>query len=125
MATRSAAKAHRQSLKRRLRNRSIKSQTKTYVKKAEEAIAGYAGTVAAGGGDPEAVRLAVRKALSALDRAATKGVLHPNNAARSKSRLVLKYNAAMAVMQAVSAPSEPAISEEEAPKRRTRRKKSE
>ena len=91
MATRSAAKAHRQSLKRRLRNRIVRSATKTIVKNAEAAIAA---------GDPEAARLAVRAALSKLDRAAKKGVVHANAAARRKSRLLLKYNAAVAAIQA-------------------------
>ncbi len=101
MATRSAAKAHRQSLKRRLRNRMVRSATRTIVKKAEAAIAA---------GDPEAARQAVRAALSHLDRAAKKGVIHANAAARRKSRLVLKYNAAVAALQAQPA-------EAEAPKR--------
>ncbi len=90
MATRSAAKAHRQSVKRRIRNRGIKSATKTAVKNAGLAIAG---------GEVESARLAVRSALVALDKAAAKGVIHPNNAARRKSRLLLKYNAAIAALQ--------------------------
>ena len=90
MATRSATKAHRQSLKRRIHNRAIKSSTKTAIKNA--------GTVIAGG-EMESARLAVRSALVALDRAAAKGVIHPNNAARRKSRLLLKYNAAVAALQ--------------------------
>ncbi len=91
MATRSAEKAHRQSLQHRLRNRMVRSATRTIVKKAETAIAA---------GDPEAARLAVRAALSNLDRANKKGVIHANAAARRKSRLVLKYNAAVAAVQA-------------------------
>lgn len=90
MATRSAAKAHRQSLKRHLRNRVVRSTTKTFVTKAEVAIAA---------GDPETAREAVRTAFSNLDRAAKKGVIHANAAARRKSRLVLKYNAAVAALQ--------------------------
>ena len=91
MATRSAEKAHRQSLKRRIRNRAVKSATKTAVKQAGEAIVS---------GDPEAARTVVRGALIALDRAAQKGIIHPNNAARRKSRLLLRYNAAIAALQA-------------------------
>jgi len=90
VATRSAAKAHRQSLKRRLRNRAVKSYTKTILKKAEAAIAS---------GDPQAAREAVRAAISALDRAAKKGVLHHNNVARRKSRLMLRFNAMVAAKQ--------------------------
>jgi small subunit ribosomal protein S20 len=93
VATRSAAKAHRQSLKRRLRNRAVKSYTKTMLKKAEAAIAA---------GDPEAARPVVHEAISALDRAAKKGVLHPNNVARRKSRLMLRFNAMVAAKQAGS-----------------------
>lgn len=102
MATSSAAKAHRQSLKGRLRNRMVRSALRTSVKKAEGAIAA---------GDPEAARLAVRAALSNLDRAAKKGVIHANAAARRKSRLLLKYNAAVAAIQVQPA-------EDEKPKRR-------
>ena len=90
MATRSAAKAHRQSIKRRLRNRAVKSATKTAIKRANETIAG---------GDFDAAREAVRAAISTLDRAARKGVLHPNNAGRHKSRLLLRYNASVAALQ--------------------------
>lgn len=105
MATRSAAKAHRQSLQRRLRNRVVRSATKTSTKKAEAAIAA---------GDPEAARQAVRTALSNLDRAVKKGVIHPNAAARRKSRLVLKYNAAVAALQ-----SQPPAAEKR-PRRQTK-----
>ena len=91
MATRSAAKAHRQSLKKRLRNRAVRSATKTAIKHAVSGIVS---------GDVDTAREAVRTAISALDRAAEKGALHPNNAARRKSRLLLKYNAAIAARQA-------------------------
>lgn len=97
MATSSAAKAHRQSLKRRLRNRMVRSATRNFVKKAESAIAA---------GDPEAAREAVRSALIGLDRAAKKGVIHANAAARRKSRLVLKYNAAVAALSATGGAAE-------------------
>ena len=90
MATRSAAKAHRQSIKRRIRNRVFKSSTKTAVKRAVETIVS---------GDLNAAREDIRGAIRALDRAAQKGVLHPNNASRRKSRLLLRYNAAVASLQ--------------------------
>jgi small subunit ribosomal protein S20 len=105
LATKSAAKAHRQSLKGRLRNRMVRSANRTVIKKAEAAIAA---------GDPEAARTAVLAAGSALDRAAKKGVIHANAAARRKSRLVLKYNAAEVALQA-----EPV--EVEKPKRRQKK----
>lgn len=93
MATRSAEKAHRQSLKRKLRNRAVKSATKTAVKKANAAILA---------GDLDAAREATRAALIALDRASQKGVIHANNAGRHKSRLLIKYNAVVAVQQSPS-----------------------
>jgi small subunit ribosomal protein S20 len=80
----------------------VRSATRTTVKNAEAVIAA---------GDPEAARAAVRGAIAYLDRAAKKGVIHANAAARRKSRLVLKYNAAVAAVQAPAA-------EAEAPKRR-------
>ena len=98
MGTRSAAKAHRQSVRRRLRNRAVKSATKTAVKRANEIIAS---------GDIEASREAVRAAISTLDRAAQKGVLHPNNAGRHKSRLLLRYNASVAALQTPAAEAPP------------------
>lgn len=118
MPTRSAAKAHRQSLKRRLRNRTVRRATKTAVNKAGVAIAG---------GDFDEARQAVRQAISILDRAGKKGVFHPNNVARRKSRLLLKFNAAVAALQ--PSPSEPTAKEEEVPKKkrtaRARTKKAE
>jgi small subunit ribosomal protein S20 len=107
MATRSAEKAHRQSLQRRLRNRAVKSATKSAVKKANEAIIS---------GDLNVARDAVRAAIVALDKAAQKGVIHANNSARHKSRLFIKFNAAVAVMQT---PGETAA----APKKTARAKK--
>jgi small subunit ribosomal protein S20 len=50
---------------------------------------------------------AVRQAVSALDKAAEKGVIHPNNVARHKSRLMLKYNSAISAA-ATAAAAEPA-----------------
>jgi small subunit ribosomal protein S20 len=77
-----AEKRMRQEKKRRLRNRMVKSIVKTQITKARQAIA--SGTRA---------EEAVRAAVSELDRAAKKGVLHPNNAARRKSRLMKQLNA--------------------------------
>ena len=69
----------------RIRNRSIKSAVKTYIDKAEELISGK---------EPEPAKEAVQKASVALDKAARKGIIHPNNAARHKSRLMKKFNVA-------------------------------
>jgi len=68
----------------------VRSATKTAVKHATDAIAA---------GDPEIAREEVRKAIKALDSAGSKGIFHANNVARRKSRLVLKYNAAVASIQ--------------------------
>jgi small subunit ribosomal protein S20 len=81
----SAAKRMRQEQKRRLHNRMVKSIVKTNITKARQAIAS--------GVDAE---MAVRAAVSELDRAAKKGVIHRNNAARRKSRLMKQLNAALA-----------------------------
>ena len=51
----------------------------------------------------DAARNDVRIAIRELDRTASKGVVHPNNAARRKSRLLLKYNAAVAALQTTAA----------------------
>jgi len=81
-----AEKRMRQEQKRRAHNRSVKTIVKTQITKARTAIA--ANTVNAE--DAEAV---VRAAVSELDRAAKKGVIHKNNASRRKSRLMKQLNA--------------------------------
>ena len=80
-----AAKRMRQEQKRRLHNRSVKSIVKTQVTKARQAIVSDASA--------EDAAEAVRAAASELDRAAKKGVIHRNNAARRKSRLMRQLNA--------------------------------
>lgn len=81
----SAEKRMRQEQKRRALNRRTKSIVRTQVTKARQAIA----LPAVSSGDAsEAVRLAI----SELDRAAKKGVIHKNNAARRKSRLMKQLN---------------------------------
>jgi small subunit ribosomal protein S20 len=77
----SAEKRMRQEQKRRAHNRMVKSIVKTNVTKARQAITS--------GVDSEA---AVRAAVSELDKAAKKGVIHRNNAARRKSRLMKQLN---------------------------------
>jgi small subunit ribosomal protein S20 len=83
--TPSALKRARQSLRRRTVNRRTRSETKTLVLRASEIALGRDE-----GNGPEAVTAAI----SALDKAAEKGIIHPNNAARRKSRLMAKVNAA-------------------------------
>lgn len=85
--TSSAAKRARQSERRRQRNQAIKSATRTAVRKAREALES---------GDVQLAITRLQAAASALDRAARKGVIHPNQAARRKSRLASRLNALMA-----------------------------
>jgi small subunit ribosomal protein S20 len=75
----SAIKRNKQNERRRLRNRIYRGRARTFVKDARESIA--AGTL-------EEARTATLKAVSALDKAAEKGTVHRNNAARRKSRLM-------------------------------------
>ena len=81
---RSAAKALRQSLKRRLRNKSIKTRVKTEIKK-------FLATLEHG--SIEEAEEAFRRAQSILQRAVSKGTLHHRTVARKISRLAEKLNA--------------------------------
>lgn len=85
--TESAKKRLRQSDKRRLRNRVYRSQARTYIKRANQLIAEQK--------LDEAAQVAAL-AVSALDRAAQKGVVHKNNAARRKSRLIKRLHRSQA-----------------------------
>ncbi len=81
-----AEKTARKMEKRRLRNRHVRSATRTMAAKA-------GGALRSGGPNTEAE---VGSAIKALDSAVTKGILHKNNAARKKSRLMAKLNASQA-----------------------------
>ena len=83
--TKSAKKQVHVAEKRRVRNKSIRTLCKTNVIKAERLIFS---------GELEAARKAVVAAASSLDKAAEKGIIHSNNAARRKSRLLKKLNEA-------------------------------
>lgn len=83
---RSAIKRVRQTARKRAVNQPRRSAAKTLVARAL-----LAGT----GGDADAARQAYAEAASALDRAAKSGAIHRNSAARRKSRLALKMNAAL------------------------------
>lgn len=83
--SKSAKKSIRLIAEARSRNRSVNSSVKTQVAKAEKLALGK---------DAEAAREMVKQATVALDRAAQKRVIHRNNAARRKSRLIKKLNAA-------------------------------
>ena len=85
--SKSVQKQVRVAERRRLRNKSVRSRCKTDITKAERLIFS---------GELEAAQGAVVAAVSSLDKAAGKGVIHPNNAARRKSRLTKKLNEAQA-----------------------------
>lgn len=75
---RSAAKRARQNLKREDRNRRIKSMLKNSIRRFEESLES---------GDREEARVNLDAAVRQLDKAAAKGIVHKNNAARKKSHL--------------------------------------
>ena len=77
-----AQKAHRKSVKRYARNMSARRATRTAVNRARRAVAAA---------DPDSEE-AVRNAMSMLDVAVRKGILHKNNASRRKGRLAAALN---------------------------------
>ena len=85
--TKSAIKRARQNEKRRIRNRVYRSAARTCVKKARHLIEG---------GELDQAEVAVAAAIKSLDKAAQKGIIHKNNAARRKSRLMSRLRSAQA-----------------------------
>ena len=79
----SQIKRNRQSEKRRLRNRTVRGNTRSAINQAHAAFEANS---------PDA-KEAVMKAISALDKAAEKGVIHKNNAARRKGRMMKRLAA--------------------------------
>lgn len=79
----SQIKRNRQNTKQRARNRVYRGSARTAVRDARAAI---------GNSEAEDARVAAMIALKALDKAAAKGVIHKNNAARRKSRLMQQLN---------------------------------
>jgi small subunit ribosomal protein S20 len=75
---RSQIKRNRQNEQARLRNKSVRSALKTHARRVRESLAA---------GDREAAEAALRRATRAYDKAASKGVIHKNNAANHKARL--------------------------------------
>jgi len=80
----SAEKRARQSVKRNLHNRSVESGVKTVLKKVETAVTS---------GNRDDAGKALLQAVKALNKAASKGVVHRNTASRNISRLTKKVNA--------------------------------
>jgi small subunit ribosomal protein S20 len=89
--TKSAQKRVRATERKRLGNKAIRSMCKTSITKAERLIFS---------GELEMAKEAVAGAISSLDKAAEKGVIHSSNAARRKSRLMKKLNGALFSSQA-------------------------
>jgi small subunit ribosomal protein S20 len=83
--TQSAIKEIRRSERRRNINQVHRSRARTYIKRTRRLLAA---------GQLEEAEVTARQAASALDRAAQKGVIHRNNAARRKSRLLKQLNQA-------------------------------
>ena len=83
--SKSAQKRARAAETRRIKNKSVSSQGKSSIVKAEKLF--FLGEL-------EPAKEAVVDATSILDKAAEKGIIHPNNAARRKSRLMKKLNEA-------------------------------
>ncbi|MCE5208230.1 MAG: 30S ribosomal protein S20 [Chloroflexi bacterium] len=86
----SAIKRNKQNEKRRVLNRVVRGRARTFVRKAQVAI---------GSENQEEAQLTVKEAIRALDKAAIKGVLHKNNVARRKSRLMAKFSNAFEAKQ--------------------------
>ena len=84
--TKSALKRVRSSEKRRVRNRRVRSETRTYIKKARAQIEA---------GELEEAQKSVAQAVRVLDKAAERGILHRNNVTRRKSRLMQSLNQAL------------------------------
>lgn len=82
--SRSATKRVRQSKKRQIRNKAIKSATRTQMRKV---------TTAVEAGNAEGAQAELKSATQRLDRAVSKGILHKNAVARHKSRLARKVKA--------------------------------
>ena len=112
----SAEKAARVAQRKAERNKPIRSSVKTHITKARRLILAN---------DFDAAQEAVKQAVIALDKAAQKGVLHPNNASRRKSRLMKRLNAALAASQPATpqeATPQEAATQEATPKRKTKSK---
>ena len=70
--------------KARLRNKAVKSELKTHIRRVREAVAG---------GDKDAAQSALQTASKKLDKAVSKGVIHENQAANKKSALAKSVGA--------------------------------
>jgi small subunit ribosomal protein S20 len=83
--SKSAEKAARSSERKRLRNRSVRSATRSHITKTGKLISNN---------ELEPAQKALSETISVLDKAAKKKVLHHNTASRYKSRLMKRFNKA-------------------------------
>jgi small subunit ribosomal protein S20 len=83
----SSIKRARQNVKRRVHNRYYKTTTRTYLKRARAQVTAN---------DLDNAQTTIQQAIKLLDKAAQKRLIHPNTAARKKSRLVKALNKAKA-----------------------------
>jgi len=79
----SQIKRNRQNKKLRINNRVVRGTVRSFVRKAKASIQA---------GNAKEAHVETLKAIKALDRAASKGVIHKNKAARSKARLMKRLN---------------------------------
>jgi small subunit ribosomal protein S20 len=89
----SAEKRYQQSEVRRLRNKSVKSESRTYAKKYVEAVHAK---------DAPGAQVALKTLVKALDTAAGKGILSKNAASRKKSRMMKLYNVSFGTLSAAA-----------------------
>mgnify|MGYP005843290831 CR=1 FL=1 len=79
----SQIKRMRQSERRRIRNKSARSEIKTYINRFRKAVEA---------GDKALAESELKLAVKKLDKAAEKGIIHKNNAANKKSSLMRRFN---------------------------------
>ena len=108
----SAQRAARTGERKRLRNRSIKSATKTYLAKAEKLVHDS---------ELESAQAAVLETISVLDKAAKKNVIHPNTASRHKSRLTNKLNKAKLIAVSKKETTDTVKAEKKTTKRKSKK----
>jgi small subunit ribosomal protein S20 len=92
--TKSALKANRQNIKRRLHNRELRSKLRTVLKSIRASLEKK---------DVEGAQKALSKTVSIVDKMATKGIIHRNTAGRYKSRLSARVTKAGSAVRAVKA----------------------
>ena len=110
----SQIKRNKQNEKRRLRNRVYRGSARIAVRNARAAMET---------GNAEETQAAVLQAIGALDKAAEKGVIHKNNAARRKGRLMKRMSALNIEFKPAKVEKEPTAAKEAAPKKKTVAKK--